>query len=85
MFSKQLASMKKDETTRKKVEHSERPLLYPYLVFLVLEVVPTMLAMEKHECGRVARVLHTYCASSCTAGFGSCIHGAAGMWVPGTV
>jgi hypothetical protein len=45
-------------------------LLYPYLVSLVLKVVPTMLARDKHECGCVARVLHMYCAA-CTAGLGS--------------
>jgi hypothetical protein len=47
MFTKQLASMKKVETTRKKVEHGERPLLHPHLVFLVLEVVSTTLAKDK--------------------------------------
>jgi hypothetical protein len=73
--------MKKDETTRKKVEHGERPLLYPHLVFLVLNVVPTMLARDKHECGHIARVLHSYCIACTASGLGSCIHGAAGLWV----
>jgi hypothetical protein len=39
---KQLELMKKDETKRNKVDHGERLLLYPYPIFLVLKVVPTM-------------------------------------------
>jgi hypothetical protein len=71
--------MKKDATTRKSVERGERPLLHPYLVFLVLEVSLTTLAVHGHVMGRIGSVKTSWCC--CTAGYAKCVHKAAGLWM----
>jgi hypothetical protein len=77
--SKQEASMVKDQKTRNKGEHGQRPDFQHYLVFLVLEVVPTQ-PKDGHTLGRIVNVLHAYCAY-CTAGLGNCYHCVKALWL----
>jgi hypothetical protein len=79
LLSKQEASYSKDEKTRSKVEHGERPEFKQYLLFLVLEVEPTG-AKYGHTLGKIVDICHAYCAY-CTAGLGNCYHCVKALWL----
>jgi hypothetical protein len=79
VLSKQEASMCKDDKTRNKVQHGERPEFKQYVVFMVLEVEPTE-QKDGHTLGRIVDVKIAYCPY-CTAGLGNCYHCVKALWL----
>ena len=79
ILSKAQASMKLDETTRKKTAEYEPPKKQQYLVILELTYRETNDVQHKHALGIFTEVVRSYCGG-CIAGQGSCRHKAERLW-----
>ncbi|KAL3768178.1 hypothetical protein ACHAWO_006548, partial [Cyclotella atomus] len=80
VISKQRASMRTDEKTRKKTATGEKPKLKEYLVMMQIAIQPTTDVTRGHTLGLCERMMRSYCAF-CEAGCGLCYHRAALLWM----
>jgi len=80
IISKQRASQKHDEKTRKETEVGEKPKFAEYLVMVQLMMQPTTDAVQGHTLGTCVCVMRSYCAA-CKAGLGFCYHRAGLLWM----
>jgi hypothetical protein len=80
VLSKQVASQKRDEKTRKHTDAGEKPLSEEYLVLAKISVQSTTLDSHGHVLGECKAILSSYCAL-CKAGSGDCMHKAAMCWM----
>ena len=72
LVTKQAASLRKDQTTRKETDDGEKPLPEEYLCIVELETERTTMESHGHELGIVTRPLRSRCP--CPAGRGLCVH-----------
>jgi 5'-3' exonuclease len=78
IVSKQRASLKKDESTRKDTAEGEKPLPGEYTSYLELHTKPTTLDDDGHTLGVVRGVGRSWCP--CCAGRASCVHLGMALW-----
>jgi hypothetical protein len=78
LVTKQAASLRKDQTTRKETEAGEKPLPDEYLVILELGYEKTTVESHGHELGVITKVLRSWCP--CTAGRSLCVHRGMALW-----
>ena len=79
-FSKQVASLCRDEKTRKETKPGEKPPTAEYLIMAQIFVQPTTVETYVHTLGQYKFVMQSYCAS-CKAGYGLCYHRAGLCWM----
>lgn len=78
IVSKQRASMKKDDKTRKDGEQAKRQ---EYLVMMQLaKIIPTTAKSHGHTLGKCSHIMRHYCAQ-CVAGCGICYHHSSTLWM----
>jgi len=80
LLAKAVASMGKDEKTRRDTEDGNKPKWKEYLVILELEYQRTSEISDKHNLGRFNKLLRHICVGGCVAGRGLCRHKAEKMW-----
>ena len=80
ILAKAVASMAKDEKTRKDTKDGEKPKWKEYLVVLEMAYERTNEISDKHSLGRFTKLLRHVCVGGCVAGRGLCRHKAEKMW-----
>ena len=78
LVTKQAASLRKDQTTRKETDDGEKPLPEEYLCIVELETERTTMESHGHELGIITRPLRPWCP--CPAGRGLCVHKGMALW-----
>jgi hypothetical protein len=79
ILCKAVASMIRDEKTRKKTPDGEPPKKKEYLLIMKLRYEPTDQITNMHNLGIFTELLETYC-TGCVAGQGHCRHGPERLW-----